>query len=184
MANRVDFQRTALVNLSKGRANRDEQRIAYDEFLLVIEDAERLEGEVNRLQCLENMLSKTADGARVVRGMSLYKEHGGKILAGPAVMFMDVPSLYIDVAICYSTHAAAKAASMPKTVEATKPRIFHYDSTSGALVTDEAIPSVTQELREHNAKTYGACYFVGETISRSAAKRIAELLGGEIKPFA
>lgn len=59
----------------------------------------------------------------------------------------------------------------------------------GALMCDRAIDGVTQDLRnegpgpddgtESSEEFYGGRYMVGETIGPTAAKRIAEALGGE-----
>jgi hypothetical protein len=61
---------------------------------------------------------------------------------------------------------------------------FHYGG-GGALVCDEPIEGVTQDLLtvseahgEESVKFYGGRYFIAESMHRSAAKRMAELLGG------
>ena len=57
--------------------------------------------------------------------------------------------------------------------------IFHYQS--GALTCKEPIPGVTQELEKETAEFYGGPYFIAESMSKSAAARIAEALGGELE---
>lgn len=63
---------------------------------------------------------------------------------------------------------------------------FHYKS--GALTCDSYIEGVTQDLlgadscyMDDSVKFYGGRYFVCETISKSAAKTFAELLGGVLE---
>lgn len=58
-----------------------------------------------------------------------------------------------------------------------EPIVFTYGS-GGALVCDVEIPGVTQQLSDDTAKYYGGKYMVGESITRSAARRLAILLGG------
>jgi hypothetical protein len=57
---------------------------------------------------------------------------------------------------------------------------FNY-GRGGALVCDEEIEGVTQRLDDQSAEYYGGRYMVGESMSASAARRIAELLGGSLR---
>ena len=64
-----------------------------------------------------------------------------------------------------------------------------WSGPGGALMCDEPIAEVTQDLQEtpvteysnpaDTMKYYGGRYMVGETIKRSAARRIAAALGGQ-----
>ncbi len=59
-------------------------------------------------------------------------------------------------------------------------RKFWY-GPGGALVTDEPIDGVTQELMtEMDRNFYGARWFVCETLTWEAAVKVAELLGGKV----
>ena len=51
--------------------------------------------------------------------------------------------------------------------------------SEGALLADTAIPGVTQELIPDTARHYGGRFFIAETLTRIAARRIAEALGCE-----
>ena len=51
----------------------------------------------------------------------------------------------------------------------------------GALVCDEPIDGVTQELNEETAKAYGGKFFIAESMNRKAAAKIAEALGGTLE---
>lgn len=55
--------------------------------------------------------------------------------------------------------------------------IFHYVS-GGALMCEEPIPGVTQELTCTYSYYGGFRYFVAESMSEEAARRIAHGLGG------
>jgi hypothetical protein len=50
----------------------------------------------------------------------------------------------------------------------------------GALVCDEEIAGVTQKLDADAADYYGGQFMIGESMSITAARRIAELLGGDL----
>ena len=59
---------------------------------------------------------------------------------------------------------------------------FRYGA-GGALVCDAPIEGITQDLltNEHGeeyAESYGGRYFIAESMNKSAARRIAESLGG------
>lgn len=62
-----------------------------------------------------------------------------------------------------------------------------YEQTYGALVTDEPIEGITEELSPLSRGVYGAKYFIAESMSLSAAKEISRLLKlqfmGVIRPF-
>jgi hypothetical protein len=58
---------------------------------------------------------------------------------------------------------------------------LHFDYLAGALTCEEEIPGITQTLDGKMEQAYGASYFICETITFSAATKIAELLGGEIQ---
>ncbi len=49
----------------------------------------------------------------------------------------------------------------------------------GALLCNQPIEGITQELDDRLTKDYGGRYFIAETMQRSAAKQIAKLLAGE-----
>ena len=51
--------------------------------------------------------------------------------------------------------------------------------SEGALLADSAITGVTQELKPDTARFYGGKFFIGETLTQIAARRIAEALGCE-----
>lgn len=51
----------------------------------------------------------------------------------------------------------------------------------GALVCNEPIKGVTQNLSFDDATYYGGSYLIGESMTLGAAKRIAKLLGGTLK---
>lgn len=53
----------------------------------------------------------------------------------------------------------------------------------GALLVDREVLGITQTLSKEMAKSYGARYFVGETISEEAARNLAALLGLEWADF-
>lgn len=56
--------------------------------------------------------------------------------------------------------------------------VFKY-STGGSLMVDRAIPGVTKYNSDiSNAVFYGGRFFVAESMTETAAKRIAESLGG------
>ncbi len=57
---------------------------------------------------------------------------------------------------------------------------FRYTS-GGALVCDLPVEGVTQELCAETATFYGGRYFVGESMTKSGAAKIASLLGGELE---
>lgn len=59
---------------------------------------------------------------------------------------------------------------------------FTHLADYGSLVCDREIPGVTQKLADGLKLAYGDRYFLGETISRSAAEQLAALLGGTLKP--
>lgn len=52
-----------------------------------------------------------------------------------------------------------------------------YEKSCGALVCDVEIEDITQTLSDTSAQWYGAKYFVGESISESAAEKLAVRLG-------
>jgi hypothetical protein len=59
---------------------------------------------------------------------------------------------------------------------------FRYGA-GGALVCDVPIEGVTQDLMKDtrygtSVEFYGGRYFVGESITKSGARKLAELLGG------
>mgnify|MGYP001565500643 CR=1 FL=1 len=59
---------------------------------------------------------------------------------------------------------------------------FHYGA-GGALVCDTEIPGVTHDLLKENdgddtARFYGGRYFIAESMMKSTAQKISELLGG------
>ncbi len=57
---------------------------------------------------------------------------------------------------------------------------FVYGS-DGSLLCTQHLPGITQDLlSDDDQKYYGAEYFICETISISAARKFAELLGGEL----
>jgi hypothetical protein len=62
---------------------------------------------------------------------------------------------------------------------------FRY-AAGGVLVCDVPIEGVTQDLTEDRKfskelmEFYGARYFVAESMTKGAAKRLAELLGGKL----
>jgi len=58
-----------------------------------------------------------------------------------------------------------------------KPKFFY--GTCGCLMCDRPIEGLTQTLGDDSAKYYGSKFFICETIFSSAAKIIAEALGGE-----
>ena len=58
-------------------------------------------------------------------------------------------------------------------------KVFRY-GPGGALVCDHEIEGITQGVDEEAAKYYGGAYFIGESMAKSAARKIAELLGGEL----
>jgi hypothetical protein len=66
--------------------------------------------------------------------------------------------------------------------------VFFY-STGGSLMCDREVEGLTQDLlvvsaepyREKCQEFYGGRYFVCETVTRNAAKLIAEALGGEFR---
>jgi hypothetical protein len=60
---------------------------------------------------------------------------------------------------------------------------FKY-GTGGALICDEEIAGVTQQLDKDAAKYYGGNFMVGESMVIGAARRIAELLGGSLEESA
>jgi hypothetical protein len=51
----------------------------------------------------------------------------------------------------------------------------------GALLCDEAIEGVTQELNDETARAYGGRFFIGESMSRKTAEKLAEALGGSLE---
>ena len=55
---------------------------------------------------------------------------------------------------------------------------FWYGS-GGSLLCDREIEGLTQELTTSTAAGYGGDYFVGESMSESAAKQIVAALGGQ-----
>ncbi len=56
--------------------------------------------------------------------------------------------------------------------------VFHYGA-GGALTCDRELEGITQELKEEDhAKWYGGVHFIGESMTKGAAKAIAEALGG------
>jgi hypothetical protein len=58
-------------------------------------------------------------------------------------------------------------------------QLTFWAGPGGALMCGKEIPSITQDLtREETAVWYGGRFFVGETLSKGAMKRIAEALGG------
>lgn len=64
--------------------------------------------------------------------------------------------------------------------EPKQERVFRCCS-EGALVCDVEIPGLTQVLSDEHAQSYGGRFFVGETITKSAAKQLAEALGGRLE---
>lgn len=59
--------------------------------------------------------------------------------------------------------------------------VFRYDDSTGALLCETEIDGLTQTLHDDNARGYGGRYFVAETLSRSAAEKIAAALGGRLQ---
>lgn len=59
---------------------------------------------------------------------------------------------------------------------------FHY-GPGGALVSDKEIAGITQMLDDSSAVYYGGHFMVGESMTESCARRIADLLGGEFEDF-
>jgi len=67
--------------------------------------------------------------------------------------------------------------------------ITFWSGPGGALLCDQPIADVTQDLSEtpdhayggaaDSMKYYGGRYFIGETITRPTARKIAEALGGK-----
>lgn len=55
---------------------------------------------------------------------------------------------------------------------------FGYGA-GGALVCDVPIEGVTQGLDYDAEKYYGGRFFIGESMTKGAAEKLAELLGGE-----
>lgn len=58
--------------------------------------------------------------------------------------------------------------------------LIFWSGPGGALLCSAAIGGV-QQLDSASSQYYGGKYFVGETISKSMAARIAKLFGGEYK---
>ncbi len=54
-----------------------------------------------------------------------------------------------------------------------------WRGSCGALLCDRAVEGLTTELDAENARCYGGRWMVGESMSDSAAQRIAAALGGE-----
>jgi hypothetical protein len=57
---------------------------------------------------------------------------------------------------------------------------FRY-GPGGALVCDKPIEGVTWSLDGDSEQYYGGKYMVGESMGQSAARRLAELLGGHLE---
>ena len=55
--------------------------------------------------------------------------------------------------------------------------VFKY-GPGGAFLCDEEIPDITQPLNREEQAFYGGKFFIGETIRKEAAKKLATLLGG------
>lgn len=58
-----------------------------------------------------------------------------------------------------------------------------WQRSTGALVSDSEILSITQELSEEMAKFYGGRYLIGEMMKEEAAIMVATLLGLEWADF-
>lgn len=57
--------------------------------------------------------------------------------------------------------------------------VLQFWSNDGALLCNREIRGLTQRIDGDTAKRYGGHYFIGETITRSAARLLAPLLDGE-----
>ena len=64
----------------------------------------------------------------------------------------------------------------PDSAKQLKPKFKH--SSGGSLVCDTEIPGITQHLDDTQRGWYGGEYFIGESMTKGAAKAIAEALGG------
>jgi len=70
-------------------------------------------------------------------------------------------------------------------VSGQKPKTKSWYGPCGSLVTDTEIPGVSYDIGKDDSDFYGARFFIGESMSVSAAKTISEALGldyqGEVK---